>query len=65
MNLHSLSAFSLPRYYKQKGEVQRVIDGKVGEICMLDSGDVLRVDELELETVIPSPGGGVMVSQGK
>jgi DNA/RNA-binding protein KIN17 len=36
--------------------------GYVGEISMLDSGDVVRVDQQELETVIPSPGGGILVS---
>ena len=30
---------------------------------MLDSGDVVRVDQQELETVIPSPGGTVLVSE--
>jgi DNA/RNA-binding protein KIN17 len=42
--------------------VQRVIDRYVGEISMLDSGDVVRVDQEQLETVIPSPGGAVLVS---
>ena len=45
-----------------QGEVQRVIDRYVGEISMLDSGDVIRVDQAQLETVIPSPGGSVLVS---
>jgi len=46
-----------------QGEVLRVDGGGyVGEISMLDSGDVVRVDQQELETVIPSPGGGILVS---
>ena len=46
-----------------QGEVLRVIDRYVAEISMLDSGDVVRVDQQELETVIPSPGGTVLVSE--
>ncbi len=41
--------------------MERVIDKYVGEICMLGSGDVVRVDHAQLETVIPSPGGAVLV----
>uniref|UniRef100_A0A0E0JZQ8 DNA/RNA-binding protein Kin17 WH-like domain-containing protein n=1 Tax=Oryza punctata TaxID=4537 RepID=A0A0E0JZQ8_ORYPU len=44
-------------YYKQKGMVKRVIDKYVGEIEMLESKHVLRVDQDELETVIPQIGG--------
>jgi DNA/RNA-binding protein KIN17 len=36
-----------------QGVVEKVIDRYVGEISMLDSGDVLRVDQAQLETVIP------------
>ncbi|CAG9467173.1 unnamed protein product [Pedinophyceae sp. YPF-701] len=49
--------------YKKKGEVLSV-KGKTGEIEVLDSGDVVRVDYRELETVIPSPGGRVRVLAG-
>eukprot|EP00887_Chlorella_sp_A99_P007746 scaffold20.g7746.t1 len=51
-------------YYKQKGVVLRVVDRYVGEIEMLDSGDIVRVDQAELETVIPQPGGNVLVLGG-
>lgn len=51
-------------YYKQKGLVARVIDQYLGEVEMLSSGDVVRVDQAELETVIPSPGGAVLVLNG-
>nr|CAD1818813.1 unnamed protein product [Ananas comosus var. bracteatus] len=44
-------------YYKQKGVVKRVVDKYVGEIEMLESKHVLRVDQEELETVIPQIGG--------
>ncbi|GAX76486.1 hypothetical protein CEUSTIGMA_g3931.t1 [Chlamydomonas eustigma] len=51
-------------YYKQKGKVLRIIDKYVGEIEMLESGDIIRVDQAQLETVIPSPGGTVLVVNG-
>ncbi len=41
-------------YYKKKGVIDRVLDkGYVGEVAMIDSGDVVRVDQAQLETVIP------------
>ena len=51
-------------YYKQKGVVVRVIDKYVGEIEMLESKHVLRVDQEELETVIPQIGGVVRIVNG-
>lgn len=51
-------------YYKQKGVVKRVIDKYVGEIQMLESKHVLRVDQEELETVIPQIGGAVRIVNG-
>ncbi|KAK7276795.1 hypothetical protein RIF29_17941 [Crotalaria pallida] len=51
-------------YYKQKGVVRKVIDKYVGEIEMLDSKHVLRVDQAELETVIPQVGGRVKIVNG-
>ncbi|KAG0585222.1 hypothetical protein M758_3G268200 [Ceratodon purpureus] len=55
---------SLADYYKQKGVVQRVIGKYVGEIEMLDSKHVLKVDQQELETVIPQIGGVVRIVNG-
>lgn len=52
-------------YYKQKGSIVQVIEGRVGEIEMLESGDIIRVDETELETVIPKPGGRVLIVRGR
>ncbi|KAJ4710003.1 DNA/RNA-binding protein KIN17 [Melia azedarach] len=43
-------------YYKQKGVVKKVIDKYVGEIEMLGNKHKLRVDQDELETVIPQIG---------
>ncbi|XP_027175566.1 KIN17-like protein [Coffea eugenioides] len=51
-------------YYKQKGIVQKVIDKYVGEIEMLESKHVLRIDQEELETVIPQIGGLVRIVNG-
>ena len=52
-------------YYKKKGTIVAVKSPYVGEIEMADSGDVLRVDQAQLETVLPAPGGQVMVVVGK
>ncbi|GMH20696.1 hypothetical protein Nepgr_022537 [Nepenthes gracilis] len=51
-------------YYKKKGVVRKVIDKYVGEIEILDSKHVLRVDQEELETVIPQIGGLVRIVNG-
>ncbi|XP_065870439.1 KIN17-like protein [Euphorbia lathyris] len=51
-------------YYKQKGVVRKVIDKYVGEIEMLESKHLLRVDQEELETVIPQIGGLVRIVNG-
>ena len=51
-------------YYKKKGVVVKVLDGGfVGEIEM-SGGDVVRVDQEELETVVPGVGKPVMVVKG-
>jgi hypothetical protein len=47
-----------------QGVVSKVVDKYVGELVMNDSGDVLRVDQTELETVLPAPGGAVLVVNG-
>lgn len=52
------------KYYKQKGVVVRMQDKYVGEIKMLDSGDVLRLDQEHCETVIPAVGGAVRFVNG-
>ncbi|EFJ24197.1 hypothetical protein SELMODRAFT_232413 [Selaginella moellendorffii] len=57
-------AKSLADYYKRKGVVRQVINKYVGEIEMLDSGHVLKVDQAELETVIPQIGGLVKIVNG-
>ncbi|CAH9067416.1 unnamed protein product [Cuscuta epithymum] len=51
-------------YYKKKGVVKKVIDKYVGEIEILDNKHILRVDQEELETVIPQVGGLVRIVNG-
>jgi DNA/RNA-binding protein KIN17 len=47
-----------------QGVVDKVIGKYVGEVGMLGSGDVIRIDQAELETVLPAPGGRVLVVNG-
>ncbi|KAJ8763054.1 hypothetical protein K2173_023259 [Erythroxylum novogranatense] len=51
-------------YYKQKGVVRKVIDKYVGEIEMLENKHILRIDQEELETVIPQIGSLVRIVNG-
>lgn len=52
-------------YYKKKGVIVKVLDdGFVGEIEMLGTGDIVRVDQAELETVVPGVGKLVIVVKG-
>jgi DNA/RNA-binding protein KIN17 len=55
---------NLADYYKQKGVVLRVISKYVGEIEMLESKHILKVDQDELETVLPLEGGVVKIVNG-
>jgi DNA/RNA-binding protein KIN17 len=52
------------KYHKKKGIVERVQDQYVGEVRMLDTHHVLRLDQQMLETVIPKVGGRVRILQG-
>ncbi|KAI5085068.1 hypothetical protein GOP47_0001237 [Adiantum capillus-veneris] len=51
-------------FYKQKGVVRKVIGKYVAEIKMLEGGAILKVDQEELETVIPQIGGLVKIVNG-
>eukprot|EP01025_Chloroclados_australasicus_P026020 TRINITY_DN2584_c0_g2_i3.p1 TRINITY_DN2584_c0_g2~~TRINITY_DN2584_c0_g2_i3.p1 ORF type:complete len:151 (-),score=18.11 TRINITY_DN2584_c0_g2_i3:340-792(-) len=51
-------------YYGKKAVVKRIIDGYVGELEMIEGGSKVRVDQAELETVIPGFGGLVMIVLG-
>ncbi|XP_065829474.1 DNA/RNA-binding protein KIN17-like [Oscarella lobularis] len=52
------------RYHKRKGIVRNVEDRFLGVVKMLDSGDVLKVDQAHLETVIPAVGKPVLILNG-
>jgi hypothetical protein len=41
------------KYYKAKGVITRVHDRYVAELKMLDTNHVLKIDQSDLETVIP------------
>ncbi|KAK1947570.1 DNA/RNA-binding protein KIN17 [Phytophthora citrophthora] len=51
-------------YYKCKGVVKKVEDTFCATVTLLDSGDVLRLDQDDLETVIPKPGRKVKIVNG-
>lgn len=52
------------KYYKKKGVVEEVQDRYVATVRMLDTHDVLRLDQSHLETVIPNIGRRVKVVNG-
>lgn len=51
-------------YYKQKGVITSVEDKFCATVELLDSGDVLRLDQDDLETVIPKVGRKVKIVNG-
>jgi DNA/RNA-binding protein KIN17 len=52
-------------YYKKKGMVFEVHNnGAIGDVEMLDSQDAIRLASNQLETVIPSIGGRVIIVVG-
>ncbi|KAG5185239.1 antigenic determinant of recA protein [Tribonema minus] len=53
------------KYYKAKGVVRRVIEDFIAEVKMVDGGDRLRVDQDDLETVIPALGKDVLIVNGR
>jgi len=52
------------KYYKMKGVVEDVIDKYIAQIKMLDMGDILKLDQSQLETVIPPVGGKMKIVNG-
>ena len=52
------------KYYQKKGVVVGIENKFVALVKMIDSGDVLKLDQLYLETVIPNIGREVMVVNG-
>lgn len=53
------------RFYKKKGTVKEVKDLFTGIVKMLDTGDVVKIDQTYLETVIPALGKYVLIVNGR
>ena len=53
------------KYYKQKGRIHRVEDQFAAHVKMFESGDVLKLDQDDLETVIPQLGRRVRIVNGR
>jgi len=49
------------KYYKQKGYIQSLESEFVAKIKLLESGEILKIDQTFLETVIPSIGCDVVL----
>lgn len=52
------------KYYKKKGTIKDIKNLFVAVIKMSDGGDVLKVDQEHLETVIPAIGKAVLIVNG-
>lgn len=52
------------KYHKKKGKVEKVHDRYAADIRMLDSKDLLRIDQEMLETVIPNIGKSIKIVKG-
>ena len=44
------------RFYRRKGVVEEVRERYTAVVRMLESGDVIKIDQAHLETVIPTFG---------
>jgi len=51
-------------YYKRKGVVRKVVETFTGVVKMLDDGVKIKIDQDQLETVIPNTGGAVRIVNG-
>eukprot|EP01102_Stenamoeba_stenopodia_P006257 TRINITY_DN1712_c0_g1_i2.p1 TRINITY_DN1712_c0_g1~~TRINITY_DN1712_c0_g1_i2.p1 ORF type:complete len:300 (-),score=85.37 TRINITY_DN1712_c0_g1_i2:91-990(-) len=52
------------KLYGKKGVIQEVIDKYLAVVKMIETGDVIRIDQEQLETVLPAPGGKVKLVNG-
>jgi len=52
------------KYYKKKGTIKDIKDKFIAIVDMIDSGDVLKLDQAHLETVIPQPGRLMKIVNG-
>ncbi len=46
------------KYYKKKGVIKEVRDVYTGLVKMIETGDIIKIDQAFLETVIPAIGEG-------
>ena len=60
------------KYYKRKGDIIRVIDRYMAEVEILDTapdvkdgGDLIRIDQDDLETVVPKEGKECRILNGR
>ncbi|XP_028398092.1 DNA/RNA-binding protein KIN17-like [Dendronephthya gigantea] len=53
------------KYYKKKAVVKEVKELFTGIVKMIDTGDVLKIDQTYLETVIPAIGRLVLILNGR
>jgi DNA/RNA-binding protein KIN17 len=53
------------KFYKEKGVVSRVIDRYVGEVRLDNSGTKIRLDQEDLETVVPKVGRTGLILNGR
>lgn len=51
-------------YYKQKGVIREVIGKYIAIVKLLESGKKLKIDQADLETVIPALGKLVLIVNG-
>lgn len=52
------------KYYKKKGQIEKVHDQFTADVRMSDSKDLVRLDQELLETVIPNVGKAVRLVKG-
>ena len=53
------------KYYKKKGAVEQVVGKYTAHVRIAESGDLLQLDQDDLETVIPAVGGRVRLVNGR
>ncbi len=54
------------KYYKRVGRIDRLVEGGWGaEVTMLNSQDILLLDQEDCETTLPKIGGPVLVVSGQ
>ncbi|EER08056.1 hypothetical protein, conserved [Perkinsus marinus ATCC 50983] len=53
------------KYYKSKGEIRKVLSPYVCHVKILKSGDILELDQTDLQTVTPANGRTIQVVLGQ